>query len=120
MSEIQNFLDNSFISCEATFFERAKRLLPGHALVIKDRQIQIKRYWFPEMIKINETMCFEDAKNIFHDHLQEAIKVRLRNAYDTGCEISGGLDSSTILALAVKSSQDKNIIPFARRRGGDL
>lgn len=117
LSEIQNFLDEDVISCEATFFEAIKRLLPGHILTIRDKKIQTKRYWYPELIKIDETMNFDDAKRNIYELMQDAVKVRLRNTYNTGCEISGGLDSSIVLALAVRSSKDKNIIPFASTYG---
>ncbi len=104
--ETQHFLESSKIARDATFFEQIKRLVPGHTLILQEGNVKIQRYWFPESILINKSISLEEAKSTFHSLIEEATRVRLRCAYGVGCEISGGLDSSTILSLAVKHKPD--------------
>ena len=111
----KSYIDNYKIAPDATFFKQVKRLVPGHTLSLQGRKLTIKRYWFPELIKINKSITLEDAVDKFHTLIEEATRVRLRSTYGVGCEISGGLDSSTILTLALKHKPDT--VPFANTYG---
>ncbi len=115
--EVVHFLDVQAITCEATFFKYIKRLLPGHYLVYTHRKLQKQRYWFPEKISINKAISFKEAKYRFRTLLHKAVNDRLRSAYDVGCELSGGVDSSSILALALNSHTHLCVTPFSTRYG---
>ena len=111
VSNAKSYIERYKIAPDATFFKQVKRLIPGHTLSLQRRKLIIQRYWFPELISINEFITLEDAAAKFHTLIEEATRVRLRNAYEVGCEVSGGLDSSTILTLALKHNPD--VVPFA-------
>lgn len=114
---IDTFIEHITLTYEETFFKNIKRLSSAHKIIMCAEGITYSRYWFPEKLKINKEISFEEAAKKFKNLLQDAINVRLRSAYPVGCELSGGLDSSSILCLAAGMSQGKDIIPFSQRYG---
>lgn len=110
IANAQRHIEHYNIAPDATFLKQVKRLIPGHTLTLQGDKITIQRYWFPESIAINKSITLEEATTKFHTLINEATRVRLRSVYGIGCEISGGLDSSTILSLALKHT---DVIPFA-------
>lgn len=114
---IENFIENTTLPYEKTFFKNIKRLSPAHKIILDFNKIVISRYWFPEQIKLNNKISFEEASEKFKNLLQLAVDTRLRSAYPIGCELSGGLDSSSILCIAATLNTGKDITPFSQRYG---
>ena len=55
----------------------------------------------------------EDYLEAFREIFTEAINCRLRSAYPLGFELSGGLDSSSIVCMVKKKLLKKNIKTFS-------
>lgn len=115
---IKNFLEDHSLRYEETFYQNIKRLSPAHWIMLEKDKIRVSKYWYPEQIKINKSISFKDASDKFKNLLEEAIKVRLRTAYSVGCELSGGLDSSSVACIASKIKLSKSITLFSQRYGG--
>jgi asparagine synthase (glutamine-hydrolysing) len=81
-----------------TAFEGIRKLPPAHYLVLKNGRIEIKRYW-----KLSYTpkhrMGTEDLKGETIERLKEATKVRLMSDVPLGAFLSGGIDSSAVVAM---------------------
>jgi asparagine synthase (glutamine-hydrolysing) len=91
-----------------TFFEGVRSLTPGHYLHIQDGRSSLHKYWdldFPD--RGEERHSSEETKRIDElEHLlRQAVRRRLRGDVPVGSYLSGGVDSSTILALAVQESR---------------
>jgi asparagine synthase (glutamine-hydrolysing) len=58
-----------------------------------------ERYWFPELVQptIHDR---GEAATSFRENLIDAVRVHLRSDVPVGCSLSGGLDSSAVLACA--------------------
>lgn len=85
-----------------TIFADILELTPGTVLVKKGEQSSISAYWtwpFPES-HLQESMTFDYAKERLLEELKRAISLRLRADVEVGSYLSGGLDSSVIVALA--------------------
>ncbi len=86
----------------ATIFKNIFQIKPGALLVIKGREITEKIYWdleFPthrdEYDSRSEAVLVEEL----HERLLEATRLRLRADVPIGAYLSGGLDSSVLVAL---------------------
>jgi asparagine synthase (glutamine-hydrolysing) len=80
-----------------TWFEGIYRLKPGHNLEISDGKMSIYRYYsYP--IKIDK-LSFESAKVSFSALLEDSVKIRMRSDVPVGTTLSGGLDSTSIVAV---------------------
>jgi asparagine synthase (glutamine-hydrolysing) len=96
---------------EETFFEGVKRLLPGHMMIVEDGSITIRSY-----TELREDILKQERKErvteediaLFRDKLTDAIRMRLVSEVPVGTCLSGGLDSSTVVAVANRLLREKN------------
>ncbi|MFA6550668.1 MAG: asparagine synthase (glutamine-hydrolyzing) [Candidatus Gracilibacteria bacterium] len=79
-----------------TWFDKIYRLLPGHNLTVKDNKITIYKYYHYKTK--TQKIAFEDAKRQFSDLFVDAVKLRMRSDVPVGVTLSGGLDSTSIVA----------------------
>ena len=86
-----------------TAFKQIRKLEPGHWLKWKAGQIETSRYWLPDFskkIKISEEEAIEETTRI----LRESTKLRMISDVPLGAFLSGGVDSSTVVALMAQES----------------
>ncbi|MCI0656115.1 MAG: asparagine synthase (glutamine-hydrolyzing) [Acidobacteria bacterium] len=89
---------------EATMFRRVRQLLPGHHLVAHvDGRHEMKRYWAAPEPREVETISMDRAARSLRELLEDSVRLRLRSDVPVGTCLSGGLDSSSL--VAVESSQ---------------
>jgi len=87
-----------------TVFEDVKQLLPGQMMVVDKNGMQLKRYWdwsYPESDQYIDSSEDEIADTV-EQLLIDATKLRLRSDVPVGAYLSGGLDSSAIVAMIQK------------------
>lgn len=97
-----------------TFFKNIKRLVPGHYMVVNSKgKINIEEYWRFELKDEIILNSEKDYVELLREKVTEAIKCRLNAYYPIGCELSGGIDSPFIAAIAHKTLQSNNSQLFA-------
>ncbi len=82
-----------------TSFRDIQRLPPGHSLTASSRGLQIKRYWTPPTDGRIRYSSPEEYVENFQSILEKAVADRLRTDR-AGILLSGGLDSSSVAAVA--------------------
>ncbi len=85
-----------------TPFNKIKRLPPAHYLIACNHKIDIKQYWEPDISHENNLKDEQEIKEAFREKLTNAVSRRTRSYYNVGSELSGGLDSSGMTALAAE------------------
>jgi asparagine synthase (glutamine-hydrolysing) len=100
---IDYYLTFLYIPCPLTIFKEIKKLPPGHILTIKDGRIEIRRYWKLEF-KQHKIQPDDYYINRIKEILEEVIKLHMISDVPLGALLSGGLDSSTIVAMMSKIS----------------
>lgn len=88
-------------SSPRTMFEGVREVPPGHMLVLEHGRLDERRYWdwrFPEDGVYLDGSDQSLAAQL-HDLLAEATRIRLRADVPVGAYLSGGLDSSVLVAL---------------------
>lgn len=101
---IGEYLANAITSREETLYRGILRLPPAHCLRVQHGQLQLRRYWDADPArKIRYRTDAEYAEH-FMEIFMEAVRCRLRSHGGIGAELSGGLDSSSVVS-AVQSLQ---------------
>lgn len=102
---LQLYLSLTYVAGENTFFRGLKKLLPGRYLIWQDGKLEIHRYWKPEFHP-DESKTLEDWADEIHNTLKE-IMPEVKTA-DERVEsfLSGGVDSSYVLAMSDAEQAD--------------
>lgn len=103
------------------------KLPPGHILEYEKGQISIRQYWDLPAYGTAKTESEQECLDELERQLAEAVRIRLISDVPLGALLSGGLDSSVVVALMARASstpvktfsigfgkQDYNEAPYAR------
>jgi asparagine synthase (glutamine-hydrolysing) len=85
-------------------FENIFKLLPGHYLIYSNGEFRTERYWDLTRKYHTSNSRPENLVDEFEHILQESVKMRLMSEVPLGVFLSGGIDSSVIVALMSKVS----------------
>ena len=115
------FTYGSYGMPDETFFECIFKLPGGHLLEFSNGKLVVEKwYGFEAQVKrINSTHSFEKAKEIYFELLKDSISLRFRADVPVGFNISGGVDSSLLLALVNQFEDKKNINAYTFFTGDD-
>ena len=108
-------------------FQPIQKVPPGHILEFRNGEIRVSSYWdlpqYGTYAPANEHECLEQLEQL----LQESVRLRLISDVPLGALLSGGADSSTVVALMSRASskpvktfsigfqnQEFNEAPYAR------
>ena len=90
------------INSDCSFFQNIKILPHSHYLTIQNGTFEIKKYYdLPIQTFGNSKLDFQQACEEYRSLFIDAVKLRMRSDVEVGSALSGGLDSSAIVATAV-------------------
>lgn len=95
---VSDYLSLGYIPAPKSIYKRIRKVLPGHYLKITGRDVQELCYWdlkFCEESSLTETQWIER----FLESFEEAVRIRLMSEVPLGAFLSGGLDSSAVVAM---------------------
>lgn len=100
---------------ESCMFSSVKKLMPGHTLLWKDKKIRIKKYWELEekFLQPSESAIIANLKSL----LVDSVKREMIADVPVGAFLSGGLDSSSVVALM---SRHGTVKTFSVGFGGEF
>lgn len=101
---LDQYLTYGYSSEEGTIYQNINKLRPGHTLEIENGgKVKISRYWDiqynPDYSKTEDEWC-----KLIDDKLSESVKAHLMSDVPLGAFLSGGVDSSAMVALMSKNS----------------
>lgn len=102
---LQIYLSLTYVAGENTFFRGLKKLLPGRYLTWKDGVLKIERYWKPEFCP-DESKSLEDWADEIHQTFTEIMKEVKTDDETVESFLSGGVDSSYVLAMSDAQTAD--------------
>ena len=109
------FVYGSYGLPNETFWENIHQLPASNFLTYQKEKLQIEKwYFFEEEVKkyFNQELSYLEVKEIYTELLKDSIKLRFRADVPVGFNISGGLDSSALLAFVNQQENSKNIKAF--------
>jgi len=103
---LDQYLTYGYSSEDGTIYQNIQKLKPGHTLEIESGgRVNINRYWdihyTPDYSKTEEEWC-----ELLDNKLSESVKAHLMSDVPLGAFLSGGIDSSAVVALMSKHSAD--------------
>jgi asparagine synthase (glutamine-hydrolysing) len=102
---LHHYLSLRFIPSPQTMFERIKKLPPAHILVWQEGKITVSKYWslsFHEKLNLSESELIDTLE----DKLSQTIRSHLVSDVPVGAFLSGGLDTSMIVAMMARNSEN--------------
>ena len=96
---LQIYLSLTYVAGENTFFRGLKKLMPGHYLIWQNGRLQIKRYWTPTF-RPDESRTLEEWADEIHTTIQEIMPEVKTDDETAESFLSGGVDSSYVLAMS--------------------
>lgn len=100
---LHQYLSFMCVPAPLTAYRAIRKLEPGHSLRWRKGEIKLERYWQPDFshkLDIDEEEAGERALEI----LRDAVRVRLMSEVPLGAFLSGGIDSSAVVALMSEAS----------------
>jgi asparagine synthase (glutamine-hydrolysing) len=106
LSAIRSYLTYQYVPAPRTGFETIRQLEPGTALTVDiDGGTTTERYWslsFTEQETVSPDRLIEQLR----DKLREATRLRTRSDVPLGAFLSGGIDSSVVVAMLSEVSNE--------------
>jgi asparagine synthase (glutamine-hydrolysing) len=100
---IDSYLTFGFFPGPATPLAGVSKLLPGHSLIVDQETLRIEQYWSYPLPTPDSKRSVEDTIDGLLGGLEEAVRLRLMSDVPLGAMLSGGLDSSLVVALMARN-----------------
>lgn len=100
-----------YIPGDKTLLRGIKKLLPGHYLLVKYGKFVDKEYWDLSFSQQRNNLGLREAEENLFEILRQSVRDHMISDVPVGFLLSGGVDSTALLSLAVKET-DKRISTF--------
>jgi asparagine synthase (glutamine-hydrolysing) len=103
------YLALRYVPGPRTMFKNIFKLQPGHWLAVENGRVEIRKYWDLEYQERERP----DAVGEFERLLEESVRLRLISEVPLGVFLSGGLDSSAMLAMMSRITGGERVKTFS-------
>jgi asparagine synthase (glutamine-hydrolysing) len=103
---IDLFLHYQCVPAPRSAFAGLSKVRPAHTLVWSDGEIATRRYWKLSYRNQPRRMADGELSELIRDKLLEATRLRLRSDVPLGALLSGGVDSSSVVAAMAQQSAE--------------
>jgi len=108
---IDRFLTFLYMPGEETLLSGIQKLAPGHYLFIKDGKPDVREYRDLDLAESTRKISLEEAESELQSLLAKTVELHMIADVPVGVLLSGGVDSTAVLSLAVDGT-DKKISSF--------
>src|SRR5262249_14328155 len=99
LGALDGYLALRYVPQPETLFEGIRVLPAGHCMRLSDGELRLRRYWNPP---VYEGPWRSDGENLeaFEALFLDAVRIAMRSDVPVGAYLSGGIDSSLVVAAA--------------------
>jgi asparagine synthase (glutamine-hydrolysing) len=108
---IGEYLACALTDVEETLYRRLFRLPPAHSLLVTATGVRKVRSWSPDPARTIRYRHEDDYAHHFLSLFREAVRCRMRAVGPIGANLSGGLDSSSVVGMAQQLMRDGAVAP---------
>jgi asparagine synthase (glutamine-hydrolysing) len=104
LQALSDYFSFLYVPAPKSIFKSIRKILPGHYLTVSSQGLRETQYWDLSFGEIDELTEKQWADKLF-DGLQEAVRVRLMSEVPLGAFLSGGVDSSSVVAMIQNATE---------------
>jgi asparagine synthase (glutamine-hydrolysing) len=102
---VYDYLGWEFVPGPATMYRDIKKLMPGHMLVWHNESISVRQWWDITYEPVEASK--EEYERRIRDGMRDSVGKRLMSDVPLGVFLSGGMDSTAVLAQVAELTTDK-------------
>ncbi|WNR47143.1 asparagine synthase-related protein [Paenibacillus roseipurpureus] len=103
---IPNIIDT--VDVMSSVYKEIKQIPPAHSILVANGSITLTKYNSFTNEKPLQLKSNEEYEEAFRDVFRSAVTARLRTHHNVGSQLSGGLDSGSVVSFAAKALQKQN------------
>jgi asparagine synthase (glutamine-hydrolysing) len=106
LEALRSFLSFDYVPAPLSIYQGISKLPAAHKLVLENGEVKVDRYWSLSFKKPDVTPSIKEAAEHLRDLLSDAVRRQLVSDVPLGILLSGGVDSSTVAAFAVRHATE--------------
>ena len=106
LQALRQYLSFDYVPAPLSIYEGINKLPAAHKLTLEDGRVEVERYWQLSYKTAEPVPSEDEAAEHLRELLADAVRMRLVSDVPLGVLLSGGVDSSSIAALAVAASHE--------------
>jgi asparagine synthase (glutamine-hydrolysing) len=120
---VDAYLTLLYVPAPHTIYDNVRKLPAGHVLVAEHGTIRISQYWNVTFTGDGDPADERRLADELDELLTESVRMRLISEVPLGAFLSGGIDSSTVVAYMAKTSDSQVLassVGFANREHNEI
>ncbi|HYK21920.1 MAG TPA: asparagine synthase (glutamine-hydrolyzing), partial [Pyrinomonadaceae bacterium] len=106
LQALRQYLSFDYVPAPLSIYEGINKLPAAHKLTLQNGRVCVERYWQLSYKTIDPVPSEHDAAEHLRELMADAVRMRLVSDVPLGVLLSGGVDSSSVAALAVRASSE--------------
>ncbi|MBN1589730.1 MAG: asparagine synthase (glutamine-hydrolyzing) [Pirellulales bacterium] len=101
---LDEYLTYQYVPYPRTILQGIAKVPPAHYLLYRDGNLAMGRYWDPDF-NVESGQSYSELADELRETLTEAVRARLQSDVPLGAFLSGGVDSTIVVGLMQRLSQ---------------
>ena len=106
LNALRQYLSFDYVPAPLSIYEGINKLPAAHKLTLENGRVNVERYWRLSYKTTEPVPSENEAAEHLRELMADAVRMRLVSDVPLGVLLSGGVDSSTVAALAVRASSE--------------
>ena len=106
LQALRQYLSFDYVPAPLSIYDGISKLPAAHKLVLEDGRVEVERYWCLSYKTAEPIPSEEEAADHLRELMADAVRMRLVSDVPLGVLLSGGVDSSSVAAFAVRASTE--------------
>lgn len=106
LQALRQYLSFDYVPAPLSIYDGIQKLPAAHKLALADGQVRVEPYWKLSYKTASPVPGENEAAEQLRELMADAVRMRLVSDVPLGVLLSGGVDSSTVAAFAVRASSE--------------
>ncbi|HEV7858615.1 MAG TPA: asparagine synthase (glutamine-hydrolyzing) [Pyrinomonadaceae bacterium] len=106
LDALRQYLSFDYVPAPLSIYQGIQKLTAAHTLTVEDGSVEVRPYWRLSYKTQQPVPSEEEAAERLRELLFDSVRMRLVSDVPLGVLLSGGVDSSSVAAMAVRASSE--------------